>query len=78
MNNCNGTQVSDLPIKLTDEVLCVCNGYREPRQGLGGELAGVARQKYNEYTMYTQSQDGSRPIVTVYTCQQQLSEKFTI
>ena len=48
MNNCNGTQVRDLPIKLKDDVLCVCNGYRESRLGLGGELVGVARQKYIE------------------------------
>ena len=73
MNNCNGTQVRDLPIKLKDDILCVCNGYHETRLGLGGDLAGVARQKYSEYTMYAQSQEGSRPIITVYTCQQQQS-----
>jgi len=77
MNNCNGTQVKGLPIKLKDDVLCVCSGYHEPRPGLGGRLAGDARQKYSEYTMYAQLQEGSLPIVTVYTCQQQQSETFT-
>jgi hypothetical protein len=71
MNNCNGTQVRYLPIKLKDDALCVCNGYHEPRLGFEGELAGVARQIYSEYTMYAQSQEGSLPIITVYTCQQQ-------
>jgi hypothetical protein len=78
MNNCSGMQVRNLPIKLKDDALCVCNGYHESHLDLGGDLAGVARHEYSEYTMYAQSQEGSRPIITVYTCQQQQqSEKFT-
>jgi hypothetical protein len=42
-------------------------------------LAGVARQKDNDFTVYAQSQEGDLLIITVYTCQQQQqSEKFTI
>jgi hypothetical protein len=78
MNNYNGKQISELSIKLRDGVLCVCNGYHESRLGLGSELEGAARQKCMEYMMYAQLQEGSPPIITVYTCrqQQQQSEKF--
>lgn len=44
-----------------------------------GELAGPARKKYSKYAMYAQLQEGSLPIVTVYTCQNnKVSEKLTV